>query len=362
MRTTGIRMLRVMKTLIPKLTALVLALCFLPAFALAEDTEAGEESEWVNFLLICNEGMNNDKGNAGNTLMVVAMNPSSGKIRLMMFTWDTFVDYEGYDVPQKLDMPYRNNGPEECVRVFNENFNIGIKYYLSLNYLNLASLIDAYGGINVDISRAERNALNGMVASKHDQLQAQIGSGILSQAVLELLTKEYYLTEFGSNTHLNGLQAVGFGWLQYDSVYNCCLREVKVIANLFSSVGAVVANHVAFYTNETGAPEDLRGRRAINLDAMTEDDHRFIRRELDPIFQMSFHNLPDEVIDSISIALVRVAYQASRQGVNILEESLKYKIFPLEATEPYDIVAGAKGHIVDKEKNTAAMKEFMAQN
>ena len=362
MRTTGIRKPRVMKTMIPKLTALVLALCLLPVFALAEDTGAGEESEWVNFLLICNEGMNNDKGNAGNTLMVVAMNPVKGKIRLMMFTWDTFVDYEGYDVPQKLDMPYRNNGPEECIKVFNANFDIGIEYYLSLNYLNLASLIDAYGGVNVDISRAERNALNGMVASKHEQLQSDIGRGLLSQTILELLTKEYYLTDFGPNTHLNGLQAVGFGWLQYDSVYNCCMRDVKVIANLFDSVATVVANHVAFYTNETGFPEDLRGRRAINLDDMTEDDHKYIRRELDPIFQMAFNNLTDEVIDSISVALARVAYQASRQGVNIFEDSLKFKIFPLEATDPYDIIAGTKGHIVDKEKNTAAMREFMAQN
>ncbi len=362
MRTTGIRGLRVMKTLIPKMTALVLALCLLPVFALAEDTETGEESEWVKFLLICNEGMNNNRGNVGNTLMVVAMNPTAGKIRLMMFTWDTFVDYEGYDVPQKLDMPYRNNGPEECVKVFNANFDMGIKYYLSLNYLNLASLLDAYGGVTVDVSRAERNALNGMVASKHKQLQSQVGSGLLSQALLEMVAQEYYLTDFGPDTHLNGLQAVAFGWLQYDSVYNCCLREVKVIANLFNSVGAEVAEHVAFYTNETGFPEDLRGRRAINLDNITEDDRKYIRRELDPIFKMAYNNLPDEEIDAISLALVRVAYQAIRQGVNILEDSLKFAIFPLEATQPYEIIAGSKGHLVDKEKNSAAMKDFIVQD
>ena len=84
----------------------------------------------------------------------------------MSFTWDTFVDYEGYDVPQKLDMPYRNNGPEEAMKVFNDNFGMNMAYYLSLNYLNLASLIDEYGGVAVDVTRAERNALNGMVGSK----------------------------------------------------------------------------------------------------------------------------------------------------------------------------------------------------
>ncbi len=175
-----------MKKLINKLTiitALLLILSLLPLTVMAES----EEAHWESFLLICNEGMNNDKGNAGNTLMVAAMEPDIGKINLMMFTWDTFIDYEGYDVPQKLDMPYRNNGPEEAVRVFNENFGLNIKHFLSLNYLNLASLIDEYGGINVDITRAERNALNGMVGSKKIRLQEQVASGELGQTVIDML-------------------------------------------------------------------------------------------------------------------------------------------------------------------------------
>ena len=353
-----IRMPRTMKTLIPRLLALVLSLCLLPVFALAED--AGSDSDWVNFLLICNEGMNNDKGNAGNTMMLVAMNPTIGKIRLIMFTWDTFIDYEGYDVPQKLDMPYRNNGPEEWMKIFNANFGMNIEYYMSLNYLNLANLIDEYGGVYVDISRAERNALNGMVDSKKAALQAQVGSGFLSQAIVEMLAQEYYLTEFGPDTHLNGLQAVGFGWLQYDSVYNCCGREAKVISNLFDSVGKVIADHVTFYTNETGAPESVHGR-AINLDDVTEEDYRFLRQQMDPIFRMSFNNLPEETIHSISLALARVAYQGSRQGVDIFE-ALQFKVLPLEATEPYDIIAGTKGHLIDKDANIAEIRKFLEQD
>ena len=357
MKKASIRRLSPMSVLI-RLTALALILCLLPMFAAAENPEAAEGR--VDFLLICNEGMNNDKGNAGNTLMVVSMNPEEGKIRLLMFTWDTFIDYEGYDVPQKLDMPYRNNGPEEAMKVFNDNFGTNIEYYMSLNYLNLAEIIDDYGGLDVDISRAERNALNGMVGSKKDQLIAQVGTGLLTQAIIDMLAQNYYLNEFGPDTHLNGLQAVGFGWLQYDSVYNCCEREVKVIAGLFKSCGSTIAKKVAFYTNETGYPDNTDGRRVINLDEITESDYAFIREQMDPIFHKSFNNLPEEKIRSISIALARVAYMASRQGVDIFD-SLKHKVLPLEATDEYDIVAGAKGHIVDKEANSAAIREFLFQ-
>ena len=34
-------------------------------------------------------------------------------------------------------------------------------------------------------------------------------------------------------------------------------------------------------------------------------------------------------------------------------------IFPLEATEPVDMIAGAKGHLPDFAANGAAMKEFL---
>ena len=337
-------------------TALLLVLCLLPVFSMAEGTE--KTSNWESFLLICNEGMNNAQGNAGNTLMVAAMDPVLGKIHLMMFTWDTFIDYEGYDVPQRLDMPYRNSGPDEAVKVFNDNFGLNINHYLSLNYLNLASLIDAYGGVNVEVTRAERNAINGMVSSKKVRLQEEAASGMLGQNVVDMLAQEYYLNDFGPNTHLNGLQAVGFGWLQYDSVYNCCERDADVIAALFHSCGNYIADKVALYTNDSGEPEDDFGRRPINLDNVTEDDYEFLREQIAPIFQMSENNMEEDEIRSITMALARIAYQAEREGVSLFD-LIRTTVLPMEATKPYDYIAGARGHIIDKEANIKAVMEFL---
>ena len=319
--------------------------------------EANERG-WVDFLLICNEGMTNDGGNAGNTLMIVSMNPATGMIKLMPFTWDTFIQYRGYDIPQRIDMPFRNNGPEATMDVFNDNFNMDIKLFMSLNFLNLANLIDEYGGVTVDVSIAERNALNQMVSSKKETLLIQAERGLVTQAFIESLASEYYLNDYGPGTHLNGMQAVGFGWLQYDSVYNCCIRDVEVIKALFSSVGNTIAKRVALYTDESGEPENLNGRRAINLDNMTEEDLTYLRNEMDPIFRMAYHNLSEQDILDISNALARAAYQASRQGINVFD-SVKYEILPLEATKPYDTVAGTEGHLVDYGANEQKIKDFL---
>ena len=58
------------------------------------------------------------------------------------------------------------------------------------------------------------------------------------------------------------------------------------------------------------------------------------------------------------LALARIAYRGQREGADILDY-MKSTILPLEATKPYDIVAGTKGHLVDKEANREAVKKFL---
>lgn len=319
------------------------------------------DSDWVTFLLVCNEGMNNTGSNVDNTQMCIAMNPTTGKIRLMSLTWDTFIKYDGYDIPQVINMAYRNNGPEEVVKVFDSNFDMSIDRFMSLNFLNLAYLIDDYGGVKVDITRAERNALNGLVASKKRDLQKMAGDNLLSQYAMDLLEKEYHLSEFGHDTLLNGLQAVSYGWLQYDSVYNCCERELKIVSGLFHSISEQINKEVVFYTNETGVPENTDNRRVINLDDISDDDRAYLMQILAPVTQTSYNNLSEEEEFGIVSTLARSAFSASREGVDIFVD-LDQEIFPLEAKQPYDNVAGIKGHIIDYDNNSTAMKQFLYKN
>ena len=51
--------------------------------------------------------------------------------------------------------------------------------------------------------------------------------------------------------------------------------------------------------------------------------------------------MSEEDIKNISLTLAQVAYQASRQGVNIFQ-SLKTDIFPLEAKNEYDVIFGIR--------------------
>lgn len=338
-------------------------LCLLLAFsavapAFASELAAAKPGDWVTFLLLCNEGMLNDGGDVGNTVMLISMNASEGSIRQLMFTWDSFIDYPGYEMPQLLDKPFRVGGPEETLRLFNQNFQQNIRSYLSINFLNLASLIDAFGGVTLDITRAERNALNGMVASKKQAALAALKSLLLDETQYAALFDTYYLNEYGPKTHLMGLQAVGFGWLQYDSVVNCCEREVRVIADLFRQVGNFVRDRVAFYMDGDEQPDGSDARRSINIDRMTDEDEEYLYELLSPIFEKSYTNLTREEIRDISVAIARAGYMAQKAGKNMLEV-IDYQILPLESNEPYVTIAGIRGHLLDYAANTLAINRFL---
>ena len=75
-----------------RLIAVLLTVCLLIPTAGMAVEKREDERGWIDFILVCNEGMNNSGGNAGNTMMVVALNPDTGKIRLLMMAWDTFID------------------------------------------------------------------------------------------------------------------------------------------------------------------------------------------------------------------------------------------------------------------------------
>ena len=153
---------------------------------------------------------------------------------------------------------------------------------------------------------------------------------------------------------------MAFGWLQYDSVYNCCERDAEVVSSLFASTGAAIRDSIIFYDDDADVPteDEIRGRRPINIDHMSEEDISYFRMELNPIFEKSYNNMEEEDILSIALALVRTSYLAAKQGLNIFE-NIDIKIFPLEAKQEYVTVAGAKGHIVDYEKNSKEMKQFL---
>ena len=134
-----------------------------------------------------------------DSIMVVSIDKVHNKIKVISVMRDSLVPIEGYS-PQKINAAYslRNGGPVLAIKTLNQNFGLNIRDYATVNFAGMADIIDAVGGVEIEITEAERINANKSVK------EAAKKSG-----------KKYTPIERAGKQILNGAQAVGYARIRY---------------------------------------------------------------------------------------------------------------------------------------------------
>ena len=124
---------------------------------------------------------------------------------------DSYVAIEGHK-NQKITHAYAFGGAELAIKTINQNFGMNITDYATINFYKLADAIDILGGIDIEVTEAERKHLNDIGDDENPDFN--------------------YLDEAGT-VHLNGEQAVVYARLRkIDSDVARSNRQRKVIEAL----------------------------------------------------------------------------------------------------------------------------------
>ena len=166
--------------------------------------------------------VNTIKGNS-DSIMILSIDTVHHSIKITSIMRDSLVPIEGYN-PSKINAAYAKGGPELAIKTLNQVFRLNIRDYATVNFSGMADIIDAVGGIEVDISEAERQDAN-----KHIRWLS-ITSGIKNDPIQKA----------GLQT-LNGTQAVSFARIRYVSTgegvsndYGRTDRQRYVMEQLFN--------------------------------------------------------------------------------------------------------------------------------
>ena len=116
----------------------------------------------VNVLLI---GADSRKGtNTGNTdvMMLVSLNKKTKQIKLVSFMRDSYLYIEGKNNSycSKLNAAFSMGGPETLMNTIENNYKIEIDDFVMVNFESFKSIIEAMGGITVDVQKYEANYAN----------------------------------------------------------------------------------------------------------------------------------------------------------------------------------------------------------
>lgn len=138
-----------------------------------------------------------DVGSRSDSIMILSIDKEHNKLKLTSIMRDTYVNVDGHG-KTKITHAYAYGGPKLAVKTINENFNMNIKDYATVDFFGLEKIINAIGGVQINVEKAEVTEING---------------GVAGTATIEKVAPTF-ISNAGLQT-LNGIQAVAYARIRH---------------------------------------------------------------------------------------------------------------------------------------------------
>ena len=142
------------------------------------------------------------KGTRSDSIIIASINEETGEIKLCSVYRDTYLNLSN-DSYNKCNSAYAKGGPEQAIIMLNMNLDLNITDYVTIGFDGLTDVIDALGGVYVDVSEAEIPHLNNYQIS-------MVGTTSDGQTFTATEGKDYTAVTTAGYQKLNGLQATAY--------------------------------------------------------------------------------------------------------------------------------------------------------
>lgn len=175
-----------------------------------DDLPAGENwdydvSDVTNILLIGVDNDNleglEDRGNADG-LMILSVNKSTKQVVLSSLMRDVKVSVPGAGYKTKLTLVYHYEGLGTLIDTIEQNFGIPIDNYVMVNYLSVVDVVDAMGGIELEVNSDELYWMKPKIINLNELLGQDADANLIDPSQAGTLT-------------LNGIQTAAFLRIRY---------------------------------------------------------------------------------------------------------------------------------------------------
>ena len=153
---------------------------------------------FINILLLGTDtrDMKTDEQTRSDMVMVASINVESHQVTLTSIYRDTMLKLGDTSTYDKITHAFFYGGPEMSIKTVNQAMDLNIQNYAVVNFKVVADVVDAIGGITVNVEDYEIDEMNRCIRE--------------NAIVLTGSDNTQYITQAGEQT-LNGLQALGYG-------------------------------------------------------------------------------------------------------------------------------------------------------
>lgn len=120
------------------------------------------EGNTYTILLVGSDAYDDDNRGRSDTVILVQVNADTKTIRMASFLRDMYVKIPGKG-SNRLNASYIWGGHELLRKTLETNFGVTADAYVEVNFERLVKVIDAIGGVEVEVSEAERQQVNSIL-------------------------------------------------------------------------------------------------------------------------------------------------------------------------------------------------------
>ena len=166
----------------------------------AEIVQTGDNV--INILLVGQDSYGTKKRSRTDSMILCTINKEKKTLTMTSFMRDLYVKIPGYQ-DQRLNVPYVLGGFKKLYQTLEYNFGVKVDYGIAVNFSSFTKVIDAVGGVDIELTKAEAKHLN----KQNDEWNLINGVN-----------------------HLDGEQALAYSRIRkIDSDFNRTKRQRKVI-------------------------------------------------------------------------------------------------------------------------------------
>lgn len=162
----------------------------------------------------------------GDVQIICSINKDTGSVKLTSLQRDLYVSIPGYKSKNRINVAYARGGGQLAMRTINSVFEMNIEYYVTINFYGLASIIDAIGGIDIELTKAEAKAINSYLKK--------------NPPVYDNQDKDYERVPLEAKAgvqHLDGVQAVMYARTRsVDNDFGRTARQRKLLELLLQKI------------------------------------------------------------------------------------------------------------------------------
>lgn len=178
-----------------------------PDSILLDNAQSVAQSKEVVNILVCGEEAIGGGRGRTDSIMIATINRKDEKLHLTSIMRDTYVQIPGFS-DNKINAAYHNGGMKTLMKTIKQNFGITVDGYALVNFDSFQDVIDALGGVEIELAEDEVRYLNSTnYISDYSNHNLQVGVN-----------------------HMNGNQALGYARIRYvqkDGQYGDFARTLR---------------------------------------------------------------------------------------------------------------------------------------